>query len=216
MAGTKAAALDALGAETGLAVTRFDYSGHGHSGGDFADGTITRWLEEARVVFDSTTGDQLLVGSSMGGWLALLLARQLRSEGIERVKAIVLIAPAVDMTEALMLAALNEEQRRKLDRDGYVDRLSTYSSEPDRLTKTLIEDGRNHLMFGAVIETGCPVTILQGGMDPDVPQAHAHKLAEHILHDPVTLTLIPDGDHRLSREQDLACLRAAVRRAARL
>ena len=211
MFGGKAMALDALGAEQGLGVTRFDYSGHGISGGAFEDGTISRWLEEAEAVLATTTGPQIIVGSSMGGWLALLLARALLRRG-SHAHGLVLIAPAPDMTHELMLPDFTPAEHESLQNNGYVDQPSQYSDTPYRITRALIEDGAQHLLFGAVIETGCPVTILQGGMDPDVPPAHAIKLVTHILHDPVTLTLIPDGDHRLSRETDLAQLRDAVMR----
>lgn len=214
MTGGKATALDALGARDHLAVTRFDYSGHGQSGGDFLEGTISRWLEEALAVFATTSGPQIVVGSSMGGWLALLLNRALRARGERRVKALILIAPAVDMTEDLMREEFSAEDSEALKRTGVVLQPSQYSDEPYPITAGLIEDGMHHLLFGGVIETGCPVTILQGGQDPDVPQEHALKLVSHLLHDPVTLTIIPDGDHRLSREQDLKLLEAAVRRAA--
>ncbi|QDZ12471.1 alpha/beta hydrolase [Devosia ginsengisoli] len=211
MMGGKAMALDALGAEQGLAVTRFDYSGHGISGGDFNDGTISRWLEEAEAVLATTVGPQIIVGSSMGGWIALLLARSLLARGTPA-HGLVLIAPAPDMTHELMLPDFTPEEHESLQNNGYVDQPSQYSDTPYRITRALIEDGKAHLLFGGVIETGCPVTILQGGADPDVPQAHAIKLVTHILHDPVTLTLIPDGDHRLSRDEDLARLKDAVMR----
>ena len=209
MAGGKAMALDALGAEKGLAVTRFDYSGHGISGGDFNKGTISRWLEEAEAVLATTEGPQIVVGSSMGGWIALLLARALLRRG-QALHGLVLVAPAPDMTRELMLADFTPEEHQALQSQGYVDQPSQYSDIPYRITRELIEDGEQHLLFGGVIETGCPVHILQGGQDPDVPQAHAIRLTTHILHDPVTLTLIPDGDHRLSRDEDLVRLRDAV------
>lgn len=214
MMGSKAMALDALGAEKGLAVTRFDYSGHGISGGDFDDGTISRWLEEALAIFATTTGPQIVIGSSMGGYLALLLTRRLNELGTPRVKGLVLVAPAVDMTHELKLKRLTPEEHERLYNEGYIDQPSAYSDIPYRTTRALIEDGAKHLMLGGVIETGCPVVILQGGQDPDVPQAHAIRLVTHILHDPVTLTLIPDGDHRLSRPEDLARLKDAVWRLA--
>lgn len=209
MSGSKAMALDALGAEKGLAVTRFDYSGHGISGGDFNDGTISRWLEEAESVFATTTGPQIIVGSSMGGWIALLLAKSLLARG-QRAHGLVLVAPAPDMTHALMLPEFTPEEHESLHNNGYVDQPSEYSETPYRINRSLIEDGAQHLLLGGVVETGCPVTILQGGQDPDVPQAHAIRLVTHILHDPVTLTLIPDGDHRLSRDADLEILKDAV------
>jgi pimeloyl-ACP methyl ester carboxylesterase len=211
MAGGKAMALDALGVAQGLAVTRFDYSGHGISGGDFELGTISRWLEEAEAVLALTSGPQIIVGSSMGGWLALLLARALLARG-KPAHGLVLIAPAPDMTHELMLPDFTPAEHESLQNNGYVDQPSQYSDTPYRITRALIEDGANHLLFGGVIETGCPVTILQGGADPDVPQAHAIRLVTHILHDPVTLTLIPDGDHRLSRDEDLERLKEAVMR----
>jgi pimeloyl-ACP methyl ester carboxylesterase len=214
MTGLKASALDRLGAETGAAVTRFDYSGHGQSGGDFLEGTISRWLEEALAVFSATHGPQVLVGSSMGGWIALLLARELRRRGeAERLKEVVLIAPAVDATEELMLKRLSKSQLKTLNTTGRVDRPSEYSAEPYPITLGLIEDGRKHLLFGRGIDVGAPVTILQGGKDKDVPREHAMRLVQHLLVDPVTVTLVPDGDHRLSRPEDLELLRAAVTRA---
>jgi pimeloyl-ACP methyl ester carboxylesterase len=212
MTGSKASALDGFGGRHGLAVTRFDYSGHGQSGGDFLLGTMSRWLEEALAVFARTSGPQIVVGSSMGGWLALLLNRALRARGETRVKGLVLIAPAVDMTEDLMREEFSAEEVRALATAGVVLQPSPYSDEPYPITARLIEDGVKHLLFGGVIETGCPVVILQGGKDPDVPQEHALKLVSHLLHDPVTLTIVPDGDHRLSREQDLKLIEAAVRR----
>jgi pimeloyl-ACP methyl ester carboxylesterase len=210
MMGSKAMALDALGAEHALAVTRFDYSGHGVSGGDFTDGTISRWLEEAEAVFATTTGPQIIVGSSMGGWIALLLVRAMLRRGDTRVQGMVLVAPAVDMTHELIPQKLSAEETSALETQGYVDRPSQYSDDPYRYTQALLEDGKQHLLLGTVIETGCPVVVLQGGQDPDVPQAHAIKFVTHLLHDPVTLTLIPDGDHRLSRPEDLERLRDAV------
>lgn len=213
MGGSKAIAVDAYGAAHGLAVTRFDYSGHGRSGGEFLQGTVSRWLEEALAVFALTEGPQIVLGSSLGGWLALLLNRALRRAGSGRVKELILVAPAVDATEDLMLAGFSRKELKSLEERGYVERASQYGPEPYVYTRGLIDDGRTHLMFDGVIETGCPVTILQGGKDPDVPQEHALKLVSHLLHDPVTLTLIPDGDHRLSRPEDIRRLEDAIGRA---
>lgn len=210
MTGLKASALDAFGAEQGFEVTRFDYSGHGESGGDFDQATITSWLEETIAVFERTHGPQIVVGSSMGGWLALLLARHLLQTGQKRLQGLILIAPAVDATRDLIPTRFTPDQLSTLAEQGFVERLSKYGDGDYRYTKALLDDGENHLLFGRVIETGCPVHILQGGQDPDVPPAHAQKLLTHILHDPVTFTLIPDGDHRLSREEDLERLRQAV------
>lgn len=213
MAGSKALALDSFGAAHDLAVTRFDYSGHGESGGEFLEGTISRWLEEALAVFATTSGEQIVVGSSMGGWLALLLNRALRARGDARVRALILIAPAVDMTEDLMRATFTSTELRALETAGLVEQPSEYSDQPYPITRGLIEDGAAHLLFGKGIDTGCPVTILQGGHDRDVPKEHALKLLQHLLTDPVTFTLIPDGDHRLSRPEDLKLLEAALERA---
>jgi pimeloyl-ACP methyl ester carboxylesterase len=209
MLGSKAGAVDRFGAEHGLAVTRFDYSGHGQSGGDFNDGTITRWLEESLAVFDATVGAQIVIGSSMGGWLALLLVRELKRLGRNRVMGLVLIAPATDMT-TLMIEQMPKKYQKLLDKQGYVEEPSEYSDDPYRINKTLIDDGRHHLLFGRAIEVGCPVTILQGAKDKDVPKEHALKLVQHLVNDPVTFTLVPDGDHRLSRPHDLELLERAL------
>lgn len=211
MMGSKAMALDALGQERGLTVTRFDYSGHGVSGGDFNHGTISRWLEEAQAVLATTTGPQIIVGSSMGGWIALLLARALLKAGTPA-RGLVLIAPAPDMTHELMGPGFTLEEHQALQAHGFVEQPSAYSEQPYRINQSLLDDGEQHLLFGSVIETGCPVTILQGGQDEDVPPSHAIRLVTHLLHDPVTLTMIPDGDHRLSRPQDLDRLKDAVLR----
>jgi len=206
MDSTKASVLDAHCETTGRAFLRFDYSGHGLTGGDFALGTISRWLEEARELIEGETeGPQILVGSSMGGYLALLVAREFR-----RARGYVLIAPAVDFTEALLWPSLPEEARRAIVAEGVWRRPSAYSPEPYVYTRDLIEDGRRHLLFGGEIRTYAPVRILQGMKDPDVPYGHALKLAEHLSSDEATLTLIRDGDHRLSRPQDLQLMAQAV------
>jgi pimeloyl-ACP methyl ester carboxylesterase len=213
MSGNKAMALDRFGEARGLAVTRFDYSGHGQSGGTYSEGTISQWLEEALEVFALTEGPQVVIGSSMGGWLALLLAKALRARGEQRIKAMILIAPAVDMTEDLMRAKFTKKELKSLKERGFVEQASDYAAEPDVLTAALIEDGAKHLLFGKPIEPGCAVTILQGGRDKEVPKEHALKLLQHLLSDPVTFTLIPDGDHRLSRDEDLKVLEKALERA---
>ena len=210
MLATKADALDAWAAQHGRCFLRFDYSGHGESGGRFEDGTISRWLEEAlAVVGAATDGPQVLVGSSMGGWLALLSARRLAADGLA-VAGLVLVAPAVDFTETLMWPSLDEAARRQVMERGVYLRPSEYSPEPVPITRTLLEDGRRHLMLGGAIRSFAPVHILQGMRDPDVPWRHAMTLVEHLAEDPVVVTLIKDGDHRLSRPQDIARLVAAV------
>ena len=217
MAGSKALAVDSFGGARGLEVTRFDYSGHGRSGGDFNDGTITRWLEESLAVFALTHGAQVVIGSSMGGWLALLLNRAVRLQyGLGRIRSLILIAPAVDMTEELMLGGFTRKEMKAYKAEGYVDQPSAYSDVPYRINQALIEDGRNHLLFGKAIDAGVPITIIQGARDRDVPKEHAHRLMEHLITDPVTFTLIPDGEHRLSRPEDLAVIEKAIVRAVEL
>jgi pimeloyl-ACP methyl ester carboxylesterase len=213
MRATKAQALDAWAARTGRAFLRFDYSGHGESGGRFEEGTITRWLEDALAVIAAfVERPPILVGSSMGGWLGLRAAQRLRAEAPERAPAgLVLIAPAVDFTERLMWDRFPQEIRRKIEVEGVFRQPSAYSDEPSPITRALIEDGRRHLMLGeGPIVTGCPVAILQGMQDPDVPWQHALEVVEHLPGDSVSLTLIKDGDHRLSRPEDLDRLVAAI------
>jgi len=216
MGSTKASALDAEAARLGLALLRFDYSGAGRSEGRFEDGTISRWLEETLAIFRAETeGPQIVLGSSMGGYLALLAARALNETGeAGRLAGLILIAPAFDFTEALIWERLPPEARRAILEEGRWRRPSRYSDEPDCFTRALIEDGRKHLLSSGVIRTGCPVAIFQGMCDEDVPYAHALELIERLGGDPATLTLIKDGDHRLSRPQDLRLLFDALERMA--
>jgi pimeloyl-ACP methyl ester carboxylesterase len=263
MQGTKAQALARWAAEHRRACIRFDYSGHGESAGAVTDGTIGRWLEEAVAVFDAFCRDpQIVVGSSMGGWIALLMLRELRrraeggathtapsapasppppqvgpaqlahdkaepgqardSWGREHaasgaappftpsVRGLVLIAPAVDFTEVLMWEKFPRAVKRELEEKGVWARPSAYSERPYLITRRLIEEGRNHLLLGAMIEPGCPVRILHGVKDADVPWTHAAELVSRIARDDVVFTLIKDGDHRLSRPEDIDRLLAAV------
>jgi pimeloyl-ACP methyl ester carboxylesterase len=213
MRGTKAEALDAWAAREGRGFLRFDYSGHGESGGDFMDGTISRWLEESAAVYTRfAKGSQVVIGSSMGGWLALLLARRLAGmKDVAPIAGMVLIAPAVDFTEVLMWQRFPDAIKREIEAKGVWLRPSDYGEEPYPITRGLIEDGRKHLMLGGLIETGCPVHILQGVKDPDVPWQHAQELVARFARDDVVLTLIKDGDHRLSRPEDIERLIAAVK-----
>ncbi len=214
MKGTKAQALADWAAREGRACVRFDYSGHGESEGAFTDGTIGRWLAESLAVFDACCrGPQLLVGSSMGGWIALLLVRALRRRGQTgpaSLAGLVLIAPAVDFTEELMWKRFTPEIKRELGDKGIWARPSQYSTEPYLVTRQLIEEGRDHLLLGGMIETGCPVRILQGVEDPAVPWQHAKALVARLACDDVVLTLVKDGDHRLSRPEDIERLVRAV------
>jgi pimeloyl-ACP methyl ester carboxylesterase len=213
MQGTKALAVDAWAAERGRACVRFDYSGHGRSGGAFIDGTIGRWLEESVAVFDRfCEGPQVVIGSSMGGWIALLLARAIarrKIAGRASLAGLVLIAPAPDFTEELMWKGFSKKIRKEIETNGVWLRPSDYG-EPYPITRALIEEGRNHLLLGSAIDVGCPVRILQGAKDPDVPWRHAFELTNRLPSDDVVLTMIQDGDHRLSRPQDIARILAAV------
>jgi pimeloyl-ACP methyl ester carboxylesterase len=212
MRGTKALALDAWAAEHDRACVRFDYSGHGESGGALVDGTVGRWLEESVAVFERfCKGPQIVIGSSMGGWIALLLAREIaKRPGIgASLAGLVLIAPAPDFTEALMWNGFSPEVKQEIEKNGVWLRPSQYG-DPYPITHALIEEGRNHLLLGSAVEVGCPVRILQGAQDPDVPWRHAFALAHRLPADDVVLTVIQDGDHRLSRPQDIARIIAAV------
>ncbi len=213
MKGTKAEALDHWAAQEGRACLRFDYSGHGELGGAFTDGTIGRWLAESLAVYRQFAKEpQVLIGSSMGGWLALLLAARLRElKESAPLAGMVLIAPAVDFTEELMWKRFPASIKQEIESTGQWLRPSEYSDEPYPITKRLIEEGREHLLLGGLIETGCPVHILQGVQDPDVPWRHAQELLARFARDDVVLTLIKDGDHRLSRPEDIERLIAAVR-----
>jgi pimeloyl-ACP methyl ester carboxylesterase len=220
MQGTKAAALAQWAERAGRACVRFDYSGHGESEGAFTEGTIGRWLADSLAAFDaSCSGPQVLVGSSMGGWLALLMVRELKRRRAGAATArpepasiagLVLIAPAVDFTEELMWKRFTPAIRQELETTGIWARPSQYSAEPYLVTRQLIEEGRKHLLLGGMIETGCPVRILQGVEDPDVPWQHAKALVARLARDDVVLTLIKDGDHRLSRPEDIERMIRAV------
>jgi pimeloyl-ACP methyl ester carboxylesterase len=202
MTGTKAAFLAGWCEARGTPFLRFDYSGHGASGGRFADGTIGRWAEDAACVIGALTrGPQVLVGSSMGGWIALLLAVR----GRVPVRAILGIAPAPDFTEDLMWAGFTADQRAAIERDGLWMRPSDYG-DPYPITRALIEDGRRHLLLRGPLALDAPVRILQGMADPDVPWRHALRIAEALTGGDVQVSLVKDGDHRLSRPQDLALL----------
>ena len=212
MRATKAERIDAWARESGRAFLRFDYSAHGVSPGRFEEATISRWLEDALAAIEGQLDrPPVLVGSSMGGWIALLAVRALAARGFRHPPAgLVLIAPAVDFTETLMWERFTPEIRRAIEETGVHLQPSAYSPEPYPITRALIEDGRRHLMLGAPIAVGAPVHILQGMQDPDVPWRHAFTLLEHLPGEGVSLTLVKDGDHRLSREEDLGRLIAAI------
>lgn len=207
MTGTKAVALEAWAETRGQAFLRFDYLGHGQSSGRFEDGTIGRWLDDSLAAIDRlTTGKLVLVGSSMGGWLSLLAARARP----ERLAGLVLIAAAPDFTERMLLKGLSPEDRATLQRDGRLERPSQYSPEPSVFTWKLIEEGRNHLLLDKPLSLPCPVRLLHGQNDPDVPWEYSLQLAEHLDAPEVVTTFIKGGDHRLSTPADIARLIATV------
>lgn len=212
MSGTKAVELDRFAAQNGFGCIRLDYSGHGASKGRFVDGTISRWLEEVLAVLAHIApAEVLVVGSSMGGWIALRLAQELQRQGAATaVAGMVLIAPAPDFTSDLIEPQLSDADRAVLTEKGYLEEPSAYSPEPNIYTQALIEDGRKNRVLNGIIEVGCAVHILQGMEDKDVPYLHAMKLVEHLPADDVVLTFVRDGDHRLSRPQDIAQMLSAV------
>jgi pimeloyl-ACP methyl ester carboxylesterase len=202
MTATKATALDDWARRTGQAFVRFDYFGHGASSGDFRDGTVSRWRGDALAVIDKLTiGPQILVGSSMGAWLALLVALA----RLERIAALLLIAPAVDFTEVLLWNRLPATVQAEILTKGAWLRPTAYGSEPYPITRALVEDGRKHLLLDRAVALSCPVRIVQGMEDPDVPWTHAVKLVE-VLGPDTQLTLVKNGDHRLSKPHELALI----------
>ncbi|WP_225767969.1 alpha/beta hydrolase [Inquilinus sp. Marseille-Q2685] len=207
MAGEKAGFLDRFAADRGLSFLRFDYRGHGASGGVFTDLTLGDWIADALLVLDRLAeGPQVLVGSSMGAWVATCAATARPG----RVAGLVGVAAAPDFTEDLMLPALGEDGRAGMRRDGFIDRPSAYGDGPYRITWRLIEEARAHLLLRGSVPFAGPVRLLHGLADPDVPWRQSLKLAETLSGPDVRLTLVKDGDHRLSRPQDLALLGQAV------
>lgn len=205
MTATKASHLDHWAVQQGRAFLRFDYFAHGQSSGAWEEASITRWRDDALAVIDACAdGPLVLIGSSMGGWLACLaaLARP------QRVQALILIAPAADFTEALIWQNAPADVRASIMETGVWNRPSAYDPAPYPITRRLIEDGRRHLILGAPIPITAPVRILHGMEDPDVPWSHSLKLMEKLESRDVTAVFIKDGEHRLSRPGDLARLEA--------
>jgi pimeloyl-ACP methyl ester carboxylesterase len=210
MTSTKATALAAWCAERGLACTRFDYSGHGRSDGRFEDGTIGAWLAEAHAIFDQLShGPQVLVGSSTGGYIALLLLRDLLKtdpEKAKRIRALVLIAPAWDLTTTLMWDRFPPSARVALETEGVYLRPSDYGDGPYAITRAFLDEGKNHLIGPGGFDPGRPVIVLHGLLDEDVPWEHTLDLEAALTGDHVRVHAVPDGDHRLSRPEDLELL----------
>jgi len=210
MLGTKAEALAQWCLANGRQFTRFDYLGHGQSSGKFVDGTIGRWRDDALAVLDEvTTGPQIVVGSSMGGWIMLLVALARP----ERITALVGIAAAPDFTEQMRKTRLSAEQLDDLSARGFCDLPNCYDDgEPYRISSTLLEEGKNHLVLDKPIAIQCPVRLLQGQCDEDVPWEHALAIAECLVTTDVEVTLLKQGDHRLSEPADLSRLFAMIDR----
>lgn len=207
MTGGKAVALEEFCRRRGQAFVRFDTQGHGQSSGAFTDGTIGQWAADAVAVIDAvTSGPLVLVGSSMGGWLMLLAALQRRS----RIAGLVGIAAAPDFTETLIWQELSEEQRRALLTDGSIVLPSCYGTDGYTITRRLIEDGRQNLLLHDTVNLHCPVRLIQGMKDADVPWRTALTLQEYLASEDVEVLLVKDGDHRLSRDEDLKRLEAVV------
>jgi len=209
MTGSKAEAVAAWGRANGRKVVRFDYSGHGVSDGAFEKGRIGRWLAEARAVIAAEAGDEfLVVGSSMGGWMALLVAAG-RPNGL---RGVVLVAPAPDFTEKLFYPALPADLRARVDAGEPIDLPGAYGDPGYRLEAGFFADGRAHNLLDTPLKLGVPVTILQGMADATVPYAHALRIVDRLVDDDVVLTLVKDGDHRLSRPEDIERMLGAVER----
>jgi pimeloyl-ACP methyl ester carboxylesterase len=207
MAGTKATYLDRFAAAQGRAFLRFDGFAHGASSGAFSAATVGRWRQDAASVLDRlTTGPQILIGSSLGGWLMLLAAL----DRPDRVAALIGIAAAPDATEDLMWNQFSPEIRERILRDGAAEIPSAYGDKPYLFTRKLIEEGRNHLVLRGPLPITCPVRLIHGMQDPDVPWQTSIALAEKLAGGDVEVTLVKDGDHRLSRDRDLALLARTI------
>jgi pimeloyl-ACP methyl ester carboxylesterase len=203
MMGMKAEFLDERCAQAGFSFLRFDYRGHGQSSGNFTDGTIGGWFEDAGFVFQRLTeGPQIVIGSSMGGWIALMLALT----HPQRVRGVIGVAAAPDFTEDLFLPGLTAEEQTQLEHDGVVYRRPSPPDEPLPVTKKLVEEARQHLLLRSPLSLACPLRLLHGMQDKDVPWRHTLRIAEVVPHGDVRIVLVKDGGHRLSRPQDLELL----------
>ena len=200
MTGSKAIAIEAHCKQRGQAFLRFDYSGHGQSSGAFSDGTISKWTDDAIFAIEKLSdGPQVLVGSSMGGWIMLLAALRMQ----KKVAGLIGLAAAPDFTEDLIAHELNDEQRLSMQRDGFVLVPCDYDDKPYTITQSLIDDGRNNLLLNNSISLNQPVRLIQGLKDKDVPWGTALNLQEKLTSDDVETTLVKNGDHRLSGPHDI-------------
>ena len=209
MLGSKAETLDALAAGRGWSFLRHDYSGHGESGGDIEAGTISQWTDESLAVLDAFGGGRphVLCGSSMGAWIAIRMALALKAAGRgDEVLALLLIAPAPDFVTRLMEPRLTDGQRASLERDGRFEEPSDYSDRPNVWTRAFMRDGADAAVLTGPLSLGCPVHIVQGTDDAEVPLGHARLLFDHLPSDDATMTVVRGGDHRLSRDEDLALI----------
>ncbi|WP_419903024.1 alpha/beta hydrolase family protein [Kiloniella sp.] len=208
MTGSKATALEEFAINNNQSFVRFDYMGHGQSSGKFTDGTIGRWTEDALAVIDElTSGPQVLVGSSMGGWIMFNTALKRP----ERSKALVGIAAAPDFTQDLMWDIFSEEIKDTLLSEGVYYEPSEYGDEPYAITLNLIEEGRQHLLLGKQQPIDCPVRLIQGMKDVDVPWDIVPRIVDSVRADDVEVTLVKNGDHRLSEPHDLQRLRKIIK-----
>jgi pimeloyl-ACP methyl ester carboxylesterase len=212
MYGSKAALLDDVAMRHDFPFLRFDYSGHGLSSGHWRDGTISKWVAQSVAVFRHFAPQNcILAGSSMGAWITLRLLAELQKAGDgNRIKGLIMIAPAPDFTVELIEPKMTEIERSALETQGWFEEKSEYLSEPNIWSKVFLDDGRKNRVLDRIIETHCPVHILHGMKDADVPYTHALKLAAHLPADRLTMTMIAGGDHRLSRPQDLQLLERTV------
>lgn len=207
MQGTKAVALQDWAQKAGHAFLRFDYSGHGQSSGSFEDGAISDWLADAKAAIQELTqGPQVLVGSSMGGWIALLLARMMP----ERLAGLVTVAAAPDFTEAGFWAGFTQEQRQTVLEHGRIELPSDYADSPYVITRRLIEDGRTQLVLNQPLPLPFPVRMLQGTADTDVPVDWAMQLLDHATGPDIRLTLVQGADHRFSTPECLSLIEQSV------
>lgn len=205
MTGTKAAFLDKLAAKRGFPFLRFDYTGHGQSEGEFKDGCIGDWANDAREVIEATVkGDMILIGSSMGGWIGLLLAQTLGN----RIKGFIGIAAAPDFSNWVWNHEMSEDMRTLCTKQGYIA-----APDGEIFTHKLFTDGAQHLVLNKPLHLNCPVTLLHGKLDNVVPYSVAEKLAKHITSPTAPdIILIDDGDHRLARDEDLLILTGITQR----